>query len=80
MVGFDTDPNGTIMSPFFTFGIYLDNWSSGFLVEGNIIRTATSVPIFVHGGSNNTIKNNVLFNATTSNNLPSLGQLMFYGD
>lgn len=62
------------MSPFFTFGIYLDNWSSGFLVQGNIIRGATLSPIFVHGGANNTIKNNVMYNSTTSHGVKALGQ------
>lgn len=73
IIGVDTDAAGRFRSPFFTFGIYLDNWSSGFVVEGNVINTPTLTPIFVHGGSNNTIRNNILFNASTYTGIPAQG-------
>ena len=73
IVGVDTDASGRFRSPFFTFGIYLDNWSSGFVVEGNVINSPTLTPVFVHGGSNNTIKNNILYNASTYGGIPAQG-------
>ena len=48
VVGFDTDPSGAVLSPFFTFGVYLDNWSTGFTVESNVIRRVPSC-CMIHG-------------------------------
>jgi hypothetical protein len=30
VTGMDTDPAGRIHRPYYTFGIYLDNWASGY--------------------------------------------------
>ena len=43
-----------------TFGIYLDNYTSNCLVYGNIVIRATWAGVLVHGGKNNVIENNVL--------------------
>ena len=47
-------------SPFYTFGIYLDDWTSGTKVFGNIIKDTASGGIFIHGGRDNLIENNLI--------------------
>lgn len=47
-------------SPFYTFGIYLDDWSSGQHVYGNIVARSFLAGIDVHSGRDNVIENNVI--------------------
>ena len=47
-------------SPFYTFGIYLDDWASGTKVYGNIIKDTVSGGIFIHSGRDNVIGNNII--------------------
>ena len=47
-------------SPFYTFGIYLDDWASGTYVYGNIVKDTTNGGIFIHGGRDNIIENNII--------------------
>lgn len=48
-------------SPFFTFGIYLDDWSSGQHVYGNIVARSFLAGIDVHSGRDNVIENNIIY-------------------
>lgn len=48
-------------SPFFTFGIYLDDWSSGQHVHGNIVARSFLAGIDVHSGRDNLIENNIIY-------------------
>ncbi|NSW58348.1 MAG: right-handed parallel beta-helix repeat-containing protein [Armatimonadetes bacterium] len=48
-------------SPFFTFGIYLDDWSSGQHVYGNIVARSFLAGIDVHSGRDNLIENNIIY-------------------
>ncbi|MBC8443435.1 right-handed parallel beta-helix repeat-containing protein, partial [PVC group bacterium] len=48
-------------SPFFTFGIYLDDWSSGQQVYGNIVARSYLAGIDVHSGRDNVIENNIIY-------------------
>ena len=43
-------------------GIYLDNYTSNCHVYGNVVIGTKTAAIFVHGGRNNLIENNVLVN------------------
>ena len=72
-VGLDTDPAGKFNTPYFTWGLYLDNWSSNFTVDSNIFHTNVLGGVFVHGGSNNTVTNNVAFN-TSNASMPPPGE------
>ena len=63
VIGFDTNPNGTILTPFFNWGIYLDNDASGFLVEGNVVNTNVNGGVFFHGGKDNMVRNNIFINS-----------------
>ncbi|MBT7304322.1 MAG: hypothetical protein HN849_32610 [Victivallales bacterium] len=49
--------------PSFCWGIYLDDWSSGVTVAGNVVVGAPSGAIHVHGGIDNVIENNILLDS-----------------
>jgi parallel beta-helix repeat protein len=59
-VGMDTTAEGKIQTPHFSWGIYLDDGSSGTTVYGNIITRTTTGGICVHGGKDNVFENNIL--------------------
>jgi parallel beta-helix repeat protein len=52
-------------SPFYTWGIYLDDWTSGTTVYGNIIARTFLGGIDVHGGKDNIIENNIIIEGLT---------------
>jgi len=52
-------------APFQTWGIYLDDWTSGTNIYGNITVSTYNGGVFVHGGRDNTIENNILVEGTT---------------
>ena len=59
VVGMKTSPDGQIMSPYFTWGIYLDDFSSGVTVRGNLVVRDVVGGGFIHGGRNNLFENNI---------------------
>ena len=59
-IGCMTKSDGAFLSPHFSFGIYLDDWSSGIEIIGNIVTGTMDSSIYIHGGRNNTVRNNVL--------------------
>jgi len=59
-VGMGTDPNGNILTPHFTWGVYLDDYSSGTTVYGNVIVRNVVGGGCIHGGQNNVFENNVM--------------------
>jgi len=59
VVGLKTTETGEFLSPHFTWGIYLDDYSSGTTVYGNIVYNTVLGGICIHGGKNNTIENNI---------------------
>lgn len=62
-VGMISTPEGRIITPYFTWGIYLDDYSSGTTVYGNIVARTVNGGICVHGGRNNTFENNIFVDA-----------------
>ena len=58
-VGMATTPDGKILTPHFTWGIYLDDYSSGTTVYGNIVARTVNGGVNIHGGQNNVIENNI---------------------
>lgn len=50
-------------SPFYTWGIYLDDYTCGTEIYGNIVAGAARGGIMLHGGGDNLVANNILFNA-----------------
>jgi len=57
--GFDA-VTGHWKSPYHTYGIYLDDWTSGTTVYGNIVADCASGGIFIHGGRDNAVENNII--------------------
>jgi parallel beta-helix repeat protein len=62
VVGLNTTPDGKIITPYFTWGIYLDDYSSGTTVYGNIVDGNVIGGICIHGGKNNIFENNIFMN------------------
>ena len=62
---------GSWKTPYDTFGIYLDDWSSGTTVYGNIVTNTASGGIFIHSGRDNIVENNVIINGGR------LGQMVY---
>lgn len=54
-----------------TYGIYLDDWTSGTKVYGNIVTNTANGGIFIHGGRDNIVENNVIIEGG------SLGQMVY---
>ncbi len=65
VVGFKTSPKGEIWSPYFTWGIYLDDYSSGTTILGNIVDGTVIGGVCIHGGKDNHVENNVFLNASS---------------
>lgn len=63
--GLKTDNDGKITTPCFSWGIYLDDFSSGTTVCGNIIARTDWGGICIHGGKNNVFENNVFVDSHT---------------
>lgn len=63
-IGMISTPEGKIVTPYFTWGIYLDDYSSGTTVFGNIVARTVNGGICVHGGKNNLFENNVFVDAS----------------
>ena len=59
-IGMDTTAEGKIQTPHFSWGIYLDDGSSGTTVYGNIVARTTTGGICIHGGKDNVFENNIL--------------------
>ncbi len=59
VVGLKTTPDGQIQSPYFTWGIYLDDYSSGTTVRGNVVARFDWGGGCIHGGKNNLFENNI---------------------
>lgn len=64
VVGMGTKANGEIISPYFTWGIYLDDYSSGTTVYGNIVIGTVLGAICIHGGKDNHIENNIFIDGS----------------
>ncbi|WP_431857405.1 right-handed parallel beta-helix repeat-containing protein [Azospirillum sp.] len=61
--GLGTDGNGGWYNRHKSFGIYLDDQANGVTVRDNFIRDTGWASVFVHGGDNNTIDNNIAVTA-----------------
>ncbi|MEW6306568.1 MAG: right-handed parallel beta-helix repeat-containing protein [Verrucomicrobiota bacterium] len=62
VVGLSASSDGKLTTPANTWGIYLDDFSSGVTVRGNLIARATTC-LGISGGRNNVIDNNVFLEA-----------------
>jgi len=81
--GCHTTKEGQIVTPDGTAnGIYLDNDASNSLIYGNIVVRTSAAGIFLHGGKNNLVENNIIVDsgrmapASAPSNYPS-GQMCY---
>jgi parallel beta-helix repeat protein len=61
--GFSWSQATHYVSPFFTWGIYLDDYTCGTTVHGNLVTRCGRGGIMIHGGGDNTVTNNVCIDA-----------------
>ncbi|MDY0168338.1 MAG: right-handed parallel beta-helix repeat-containing protein [Thermoguttaceae bacterium] len=59
-VGMITSAEGEILTPYFSWGVYLDDYSSGTTVYGNIIARNVNGGGCIHAGRNNVFENNIM--------------------
>ncbi len=57
---------GTFQSPYYSWGVYLDDFTCGTTVEGNLIARVGRSGVMLHGGSDNTVRGNVVVDAPTA--------------
>jgi len=62
VVGMNSNEKESMISPYYTWGVYLDAYSSGTEVYGNIIINTVRGGIFINGGKSNLIENNIIVN------------------
>ena len=58
-IGLKTTAEGEFLTPFYSWGIYLDGMTSKVTVTGNIVYRNYLGGLMVNGGSDNTITNNI---------------------
>jgi hypothetical protein len=58
-IGMKHTPDGKLLSPFYTWGIYLDDYSSGMQIYGNIVARNFRGGYHNHLGFDNIVENNV---------------------
>ena len=56
--------NGVWMSPSFAFGIYLDDFTSGVEVVGNVTCRTPGGGLYLHAGKENLVENNLFLDTT----------------
>ncbi|WP_448202730.1 right-handed parallel beta-helix repeat-containing protein [Azospirillum sp. sgz302134] len=57
--GIATDPAGNWLVRYKGFGIYLDDLTNGVTVQGNFLEDTGWAAVFIHGGDNNRVENNI---------------------
>lgn len=67
VVGLKVTTDGVLHTPFFTWGIYLDDFSSGTRVEGNVVDGTVVGAVCIHNGRNNVVQNNIFLNGSEMN-------------
>jgi hypothetical protein len=66
VVGMGTTEEGKFLSPYYSWAIYLDDYSSGIEVYGNIAIGTCLGGLYIHGGKDNLIENNIFINGAQS--------------
>eukprot|EP00936_MAST-01D_sp_MAST-1D-sp1_P002671 g2671.t1 len=57
---------GQLCAPWWGRALYLDDFTSNTAVEGNVFLGSSHVSVYMHGGSNNSMRNNVFGSAGTA--------------
>jgi len=56
----------TFQSPYYSWGVYLDDFTCGTTVEGNIIARVGRGGVMLHGGSDNIVTGNIVVDAAVA--------------
>ncbi len=59
VVGLKTSETGELLTPYYTWGIYLDDYSSGTHIFGNVVARTFRSSAHIHLGRNNVFENNI---------------------
>lgn len=59
VVGLKTSETGEMLTPYYTWGIYLDDYSSGTLIFGNVVARTFRSGAHIHLGRDNVFENNI---------------------
>ena len=59
-IGLKVNEEGVIETPFMTWSVYLDDYSSGVTILGNLLAGSEWGGVAIHGGRNNLIENNFM--------------------
>lgn len=62
-VGYGHPRLGDYQSPYYSWGVYLDDFTCGTAVRGNIIARTGRGGVMLHGGSDNIVDNNIIVDA-----------------
>jgi len=73
----DDDP--LYYSPYYQWGVYLDDFTAGTTVNGNIIVRASRGGVYVHGGSGNIVSNNIIVDCPYGVEANSMGDNKNFG-
>ena len=65
-LGFGKNHRNEWVSPYYCWGIYLDNFTCGTHVHGNICARIVLGGPFIHGGRDNLIENNIIIDCGTA--------------
>ncbi len=66
VVGMGTTEDSKFVSPYYSWAIYLDDYSSGTKVYGNVVVDTFYGALYIHGGKNNLVENNIFINGSQS--------------
>ncbi|MBI4977396.1 MAG: right-handed parallel beta-helix repeat-containing protein [Spirochaetes bacterium] len=66
-------------SPYYQWGVYLDDFTAGTSVYGNIIARASRGGVHVHGGSDNIVSNNIIVDCPYGVEANSMGENQNFG-
>jgi hypothetical protein len=66
--GWDADANSFVFN-IWTFGIYLDDWTSSALVDKNVVRDSGGACLLIHAGRDNTFENNICYHASQNSDV-----------
>ncbi|WP_448191915.1 cellulase family glycosylhydrolase [Azospirillum sp. sgz301742] len=64
VVGLATNSSGGWLTPYKGWGVFLDDQTNGATVRENFIKGTSWASVFIHGGDNNLVENNVMVIAT----------------
>lgn len=70
IIGMDMDDEGRLLRPFFSWSVYLDNYASGFTVDSNILNGNVLGGVFLHGGKDNSVVNNIMHRSNNASMPP----------